>query len=259
MTWTPPPELDQPVPRKVRPSTTFLTMQIAYAITFLGVSFAFLGHAITNRYDEVALATQGIVVQGTVIGTSGGNQEYREVSYRFATEDGRVFNSWDYASTKVAFATWRGGPISIMFDRDDPRRSRLEYPDTDNIFIARRSQMFDVLIGFGVFLCYLFVEIKTYQKYISRRELLRWGTPAPALITSAVFTRASVYCFAIFRYRLENDSSAVPARKEDKLYFLIKRDFVNEIKRDPVAVQGAGGVCVLYLGRHDDLLTVSDV
>jgi hypothetical protein len=182
--WTIPPELDQPLPRRVRLSGTGV-FNCVFAAASIIAGMAIANQAVQGelrREAEAQARTRQVSAEGretdaTVTRLTSG-LGIDSVGYDF-TVDGRTYSGYGVMAPSHWAALQVGSPLEILYLPSDPAKS---YPESD----PPNSQTHWLLVlpvaGMALFFMFSFAAIQL-SAVLPKRRLLARGRPARAVVT----------------------------------------------------------------------------
>ena len=117
--WLPPPELRQPLPRKVARSRRFLCEQGILVLLCVGGAGALLGTTTYKKLQERTLSLRGVIVEGHVIGATDLSKRRRNLQpilYEFMMLSGEVVRSQDDVAQSYFDQLSLGSKVSVVYD-----------------------------------------------------------------------------------------------------------------------------------------------
>ena len=208
--WLPPPELRQPLPRKVARSRRFFCEQAIFVALCVGVAAALLGTTTYTKLREQTLSLRGVTVEGRVIGQteqSARRTNFESISYEFITLTGEVVSSWDNVARSYFDQLSRGSRVSIVYDPLDPSLSSVRYPRMEETFFPHRSFRFSGGIAASLLALCGFSILLSQRLYLQEKRLLEHGTAVPANITNIRWRSFLGQTWATIEYRLREDGA----------------------------------------------------
>jgi hypothetical protein len=187
-----PPELAQPLPRRVR-STAWLWGFVALLTVFLvGPCLLFLGVIYSVHHDRSILRAGGVPTSGEItdlkIERSKNSYSYR-ASYRFQHPSGGADQRFQTGFDFVSEAHYRylqvGEIVPILYEPNRPGNSGLKFDDSVRTSDDSKSTLLLTLCIVGLFggIYVLFVAVLIIP-YIREKKLLQWGSVASAIVLS---------------------------------------------------------------------------
>lgn len=181
--WRTPPELDQPLPRRVRLTGTG-TIRCVFAAVCIAFGVGIASHAVRDELRREAanaalarsLAADGRETEATVtrLSTSLGHL----VGYDYIV-DGRSFSRGAFITAEHWQSLQVGSPLAIRFLPSDPQKS---YPESDSPTSETHWSMVLLLAGMALFFMFSFAYIQI-SPVLRGRRILASGRPARGVVT----------------------------------------------------------------------------
>jgi Protein of unknown function (DUF3592) len=185
-----PPELAQPLPRRVR-STGWFKLAIALVtVPLLGFCLLFLGIMYAFHHDRSILRASGVPVEGQITGleiTRSKSSNSYHVRYRFQPHSDGIDQHVQTGADVVSEAHYRylsvGEIVPVVYEPDRPGNSGLKFDDSVNTSDDSTSMLLLALffIGAAGGIYVLFLALILFP-YFKQKRLLRWGHAAFATI-----------------------------------------------------------------------------
>jgi hypothetical protein len=181
--WRTPPELEQPLPRRIRLSGMGV-FNCVFAAASIVAGLAIAGHAVRDELRREAenqslarsLAADGQETEATVtrLATTLGHL----VIYQY-TVGGRSFSKGAFITAEHWRALQVGSPVAIRYLPSDPSKS---FPESDSPNSQTHWLLVLPVAGMALFFMFSFAAIQL-AAVLPERRLLARGRPARAVIT----------------------------------------------------------------------------
>jgi hypothetical protein len=189
-TWTLPAELNQPLPRAVKPRSVFTILLASQVFFFVAFSLFLGATAGMSFYRMQVLKDRGVMAEGTItnLTTSDGGKGRTNynVTYAYPLVPKTAYTATDQTGALRFGQLHVGDAIPIAYDPIYPTRSLLNFDDMvftrDNV----RSLMNQVAIFGIVFVFTLVAPAIIVVSYRRQKRLLQWGKPVAATIVSDI-------------------------------------------------------------------------
>jgi hypothetical protein len=185
--WVMPPELGQPLPRIVK-RKRFIVPAFAFLFgIFLLIALFTLVTSAELYFKDEALKERGVVTDGTVTKLyvtthKGGTRDH--VVYSYETSPKTTFSAEDLASYRIFNELHVGDTVPIVYDRDYPPRSALNF---NNIVLTRNNAsvfFIGLAIVIPISMILLVMPLLLLRQYRLEMHLLKWGQVTAATILS---------------------------------------------------------------------------
>ena len=181
--WRMPPELDQPLPRRIRLSGTGI-FNCVFAAASIVAGVAIASHAVRdelrrevdNQSLTRSLAAQGQETEATVtrLATTLGHL----VIYQY-TVNGRSYSKGAFINAEHWQALQVGSPVAIRYLASDPAKS---YPESDSPNSQTHWLLVLPVAGMALFFMFSFAAIQL-AAVLPQRRLLARGRSARGVVT----------------------------------------------------------------------------
>ncbi len=187
-----PPELAQPLPRRVRATGALKGFIALFTVLLLGTCLFLLGTIYSFHHNRSILRTSGAPIEGQITALEierGKNSDSYRVSYRFQPPSGGADQRVQTGVDVVSEARYRSLHVDeivpILYERNRPGNSGLKFDDSGNTSDDSTPMLLMALFIVGLFggLSVLFAAILIVP-YLKQKKLLQWGDVAFATILS---------------------------------------------------------------------------